>query len=103
MKIAICGLDDCEKQLCEKIERVCKRHYRTVQIQNAFEEDCDIVFAIGTIAAKEIRQKSKRIHIVLVCDSNEEALEGYDIRVNNCIKKPLSTERIEMAIFNDSG
>ena len=103
MKIAICGRAHGDKQLSEKIEFVCKRHYRTVQIQNELEADCDMVFAVGVDAAKEIRRINEKIPIVLLCQSNEEALLGYEICVNNCIKKPFLTKRLETAIFDCSG
>lgn len=44
MKIAVCRAYYSDKRLCGNIELVCKKHYRTVKIQNEFEHDCDIVF-----------------------------------------------------------
>lgn len=98
MRIAICGLG-CDENLSEKIIVACNRHYRTAHIKKEFDLYCDIVFAVGIDAVRQIRQINEQIPIVLLCDSNEEALEGYSFHIDRCIKRPCSVESIETALF----
>ncbi len=103
MKIAICGLTDGYKQLSEHVTRICRHHYRTVQIEQNIDDACDVVFAASVDIAKELREKNGKIPIILLCSSNEEALAGYDIKIDGYIKKPFSLESIDRALFKNSG
>jgi len=98
MKIAICGLG-CDENLSEKIITACNRHYRTAHIKKEFDSYCDVVFAVGIDAVRQIRQIDEQIPVVLLCDSEEEALEGYGFHIDSCIKSPYSVKSIETALF----
>ena len=98
MEIAICGLDSRE-DLTRKIIVACNRNYRTVHIKEEFDSCCDIVFAVGIDAVKHIRQINEQVPIVLLCGTDEEALEGYNFNIHNCIKSPYSIKNIETALF----
>ncbi len=102
MKIAVCGTSYFDKRLCGNIEFVCKKHYRTVKLQNEFEHDCDIVFISDVDNAREIRRINKNVPIILLCEKSEDALVGYDIRALSCIRPPFLRKRIEAAMFDDS-
>jgi two-component SAPR family response regulator len=103
MKIAILGLSDGYEHLCEDVQRICRHHYRTVQIQQNIDKDCDVVLAASVGIAKEVRKRNDEVPIILLCSSNEEALAGYDITINGYIKKPFSLQEIDRALFEDSG
>ncbi len=54
--------------------------------------------ATGIQVAKEIRKYDKTAHIIFLTSSTEYAIDGYEVRAFDYLKKPLDTERLSRTL-----